>query len=592
MTFNALMLPALPPTAAAALKASDNFGSTAFKSSRPSESTRGSRSFLATLNQVAHRQCPVPGKSTATEAAAEVSSVSGNDPPNSGKTGNLTNDSPNRTEETGMTASAEKSPILDSRRAFRMIHLGLIDFAMADEDSFSDETRSETTDESNSVFPDSLMGYFQPAGQGSLIDWLAGIGPFEQLQANISPEAGNLYLLEQLAAKAASNQQTGDMMGTQAELIGLLQWLNSLSEDTLSNPAASVMDNADTLLGAFLPNQQTVAAASDLNSDTVGTAGQNAAAYQEAIKLEDLLVKMTIPSLPGESDLSEDPTEDPKLAENAKIAGTGKDTPIPLWMPADPNSETLLETPSRPVTENSPLFKINPDVKAAAEQSANPNLVTEGVTTQPSEQSSSIKNSVLNAESLPGAEFNSKITHIEADNKEGGFLFAQDQMPEHLKTLESATRTFEGARSALTPQAMDQIVHKAVLLFNNDQHEVNIELKPEFLGHIRMQIVTENQQVAIKIAAEFPFVKEMLESNLNQLKAALQAQGLQIDALEVSVAHDSHADEDLNQKTAEIAKIRGLSDAAASDDGPSEKTKTSQSGNGEANGEAAIDYFA
>jgi flagellar hook-length control protein FliK len=129
-------------------------------------------------------------------------------------------------------------------------------------------------------------------------------------------------------------------------------------------------------------------------------------------------------------------------------------------------------------------------------------------------------------------------------------------------------------------------------LVNSDQQEVHIELKPEFLGHIRMQIVTENQQVAIKIAAEFPFVKEMLESNLNQLKAELQAQGLQINALEVSIANDSYADGNPNQKPAESAKPIELSDAAATVDGSSEEPRLSPNQNGDVNGETAIDYFA
>jgi flagellar hook-length control protein FliK len=556
MTFNALMPPALPPTSAGALKAAGNSGPTAVKSSRLSESTRGSRSFLATLNEVSHRQYPNHPESTCTKVAADVSADSGKVTPDNEKTRKATTDLPNQVEDTGTTAS--------------------------------NETQSETAEESNSVSLDNLMGYFQPQGQGSLIGWLAGIGPFEQLQAGISPEASNWNLFEQLVAKGAINQGTGDMMGTQAEFIGLWHWLASSPEETLNSPAASLWANGDELLAAFLHMQQTVAAGSGLNADTAETAGQNAASHLDPTKLnEDFLLKMTIPALPGESDLS----EYPKLAENVKMAGAGKDAPIPLWTTADPNSEALFETPSRQVTENSQLFKMTANAKPAAEQSANPNFAIEGVTTQPADHGSSIKSAVLKAESLPIAEFGSKINQIEGDNKDGSFFFAQDQMPEHLKALESATRTLEGARSGLTSQAMDQIVHKAVLLLNNDQHEVHIELKPEFLGHIRMQIVTESQQVAIKITAEFPFVKDMLESNLNQLKAELQAQGLKIDSLEVSVAHDSYAEGDTHHAD-QIAKVQEVRNGTDFDDESSEKQTQSQFQGGGAMAENAIDYFA
>jgi flagellar hook-length control protein FliK len=85
---------------------------------------------------------------------------------------------------------------------------------------------------------------------------------------------------------------------------------------------------------------------------------------------------------------------------------------------------------------------------------------------------------------------------------------------------------------------MDQIVRRAVIQLRNGQHEARIDLRPEFLGHIRMQVVSENQQVTVKILAEYGFVKDMIENNAHQLKADLQQHGLEIDKLEVSVSRD------------------------------------------------------
>ena len=569
MTFNALMLSAPPPTSAAGLKTTGNSGSQEVKSSRLGGSTRGSRSFLATLNEVSHRQYPNHPKSTRAKVAADSDKVT----PDSVKSGKPTNDLPKQIEDNAASATAAVSPILD---------------ALVKDNSVSNETQSENADGSDSVSLENLLGYLQSQGQGSVIDWLAGIGPFEQLQANISPEAGNRYLLEQLVAKGVINQGTADMQGAQTEFMGRWPWLVFSPEDTLNSSAASLWANDDELLAAFLEMQQNSNAGSGVHADTSETADKNVANYLETIKLnDDVLVKMTIPSLPGESDLS----ENPKLAENVQTVGAAKDTSIPLWMTADPNSEALFETPSRKGHENLLPFKMTVTAKAAAEQSVNPNSIPEGVANQPTEQGSNIKGAALKADSLPVAELGSKITRIEGDNKDGSFLFAQDQLPEHLKPLESATRTLEGAQRGLTSQAMDQIVHKAVLLMNNDQHEVRLELKPEFLGHIRMQIVTENQQVAVKIVAELPFVKDMLESNLNQLKAQLQAQGLAIDELEVSVAHDSYSDGD-TYNADKIAKVQEVRNVADFDDESSAKQTQSQVRGGGVIKENAIDYFA
>ena len=106
-----------------------------------------------------------------------------------------------------------------------------------------------------------------------------------------------------------------------------------------------------------------------------------------------------------------------------------------------------------------------------------------------------------------------------------------------------------------------------------------------------MQIISEGQQVAIKMVAELPFVKEMLENNLHQLKAELQAQGLNIDELEVSLAHDSHAERDV-QQNAEAAKRQAGKTGTDSDNGSSEEPGQNQSRDGDPMAETVINYFA
>ena len=93
-------------------------------------------------------------------------------------------------------------------------------------------------------------------------------------------------------------------------------------------------------------------------------------------------------------------------------------------------------------------------------------------------------------------------------------------------------------KSAQT-DTLKQIVNKAALNVGNGRSEFKIDLKPESLGHLKMQILTENNQVTVRILAENPLVKDMIESNLAQLKANFQNQGLEIEKFDVSVARDS-----------------------------------------------------
>jgi hypothetical protein len=53
-----------------------------------------------------------------------------------------------------------------------------------------------------------------------------------------------------------------------------------------------------------------------------------------------------------------------------------------------------------------------------------------------------------------------------------------------------------------------------------------------------MQIVAENQQLTVRIITELPVVRDMIETNLHQLKSELQGQGLQVERIEVAVADD------------------------------------------------------
>jgi flagellar hook-length control protein FliK len=97
----------------------------------------------------------------------------------------------------------------------------------------------------------------------------------------------------------------------------------------------------------------------------------------------------------------------------------------------------------------------------------------------------------------------------------------------------------EMVRRSFQENGVRQLVEKAALNLKNGRQEFRIELKPESLGHVKVQVSTENHQVTIKILTELPVAKEMIENNLHQLKAELQGQGLEIDKFEVSLSQGS-----------------------------------------------------
>jgi hypothetical protein len=228
----------------------------------------------------------------------------------------------------------------------------------------------------------------------------------------------------------------------------------------------------------------------------------------------------------------------------------------------------------------------------AAANSAIQNPSAAGIMAQPADEALNLKGSAFKTHVPTGDVFGGKIFHIEGENKDGGLLYANDQMLERIFKLEDASRTSEPLQRNSSSETLNQIVQKAVLSLKNGQNEVRIDLKPDFLGHIRMQIITESQQVAVKIYAESPFVKDMLESNLHQLKTELQAQGLVIDKLEVFVGHDSDREADPNQNAVELKRSKTTGPNHQTDSDTSEESMELNSASGEGIKETAIDYFA
>ncbi|MDY6880740.1 MAG: flagellar hook-length control protein FliK [Thermodesulfobacteriota bacterium] len=138
--------------------------------------------------------------------------------------------------------------------------------------------------------------------------------------------------------------------------------------------------------------------------------------------------------------------------------------------------------------------------------------------------------------------FIGKVAKADLDN--GEINFSSPGKSSALKSMENMLSTKEGQQlqKPLEARVLTQIVEKAVLNLKESQSAIKINLKPEILGHLKMQISTNDNQVMLRILTETPLVKQIIESNINQLKGTLQTFGLEIDECNVSVAHDSPQD--------------------------------------------------
>ena len=578
MSFNAFILPALPQTTVPGLNGSDNTGSTALKSCRSNESTAKGQGFLATLNQISNTKYDRRRESTGAENTAGVSDHSDNGSIIAGEMNRSNDNAHAAVEGTGVSESLQAAECMHPLNGLGLIQQQFFNFLMSANGSFSAADHPDLTAATKLPLFANLIAALQPEGQ-AVQNGQVGIGLFEQLQANISPEANNLYFFEQLAAGPFNHQDSAGGM----RILGFGNWMATLSEGNPGAQTEALGPNANPALIHLLSMQGTDSAVLGLNAEGDGVGEQKPAANAAPIDLNaEFLLKMSAQSRQAGSDITEN--------TQTAVVGNTKDGRLSSLAAGIQNSEITPDTKFQHETKNSQMHPL-PAADRPSDQTANSKLAAEVAMAKPVEDALNLKGAAFKNQMPLAGEVVDKVIQIDGENKDSSLLSGQDQMSERLAKFETATSTSESTQRSLSSQAMHQIVQKAVLSFNNGQNEIRIDLKPEFLGHIRMQIVMDSHQVAVKILAESPFVKDMLDSNLNQLKADLQAQGLKVDELEVSVAHDSHSGTK-NQTSAGKPKSSALGADKASDEDLSEEQIESLADSSETSAGNAIDFFA
>ncbi|MCJ7615186.1 MAG: flagellar hook-length control protein FliK, partial [Desulfobacterales bacterium] len=149
--------------------------------------------------------------------------------------------------------------------------------------------------------------------------------------------------------------------------------------------------------------------------------------------------------------------------------------------------------------------------------------------------------------------FDKNFSHKEPDNV---LLFPDSRSSDRVSDTGLHAKETQLIQKPLQTEVLTQIVKKAVFNLKNGQTEVKIDLKPEFLGRIQLKISTENHQVMVRMLTEIPLVKDIIENNINHLKAELQSHGLEIDKFDVFLARDSDQYEN-GHENAEFLKKNG-----------------------------------
>lgn len=82
----------------------------------------------------------------------------------------------------------------------------------------------------------------------------------------------------------------------------------------------------------------------------------------------------------------------------------------------------------------------------------------------------------------------------------------------------------------------NKLPEKIVYALKDGVPEMELELDPPSLGRLKMQIVTDDNRVSIKIVTDTPHAKEILDGGIRKLETALIDSGFEIDTLDISLS--------------------------------------------------------
>ncbi|MCL2499228.1 MAG: flagellar hook-length control protein FliK [Defluviitaleaceae bacterium] len=115
----------------------------------------------------------------------------------------------------------------------------------------------------------------------------------------------------------------------------------------------------------------------------------------------------------------------------------------------------------------------------------------------------------------------------------------ENQVEDRVQSVQ-VTQQAQAAQNVDPADVINQIMSQIRVHTGEQVTEMRLTLRPESLGDIVLRVLTQNGIVTAQFIAESQRVREALESSFNQLRDALQDQGIQFSELSVSVRDDEN----------------------------------------------------
>ena len=122
------------------------------------------------------------------------------------------------------------------------------------------------------------------------------------------------------------------------------------------------------------------------------------------------------------------------------------------------------------------------------------------------------------------------------DNKSNVITFNEKMQTIEIATTQKSNDNVQSFVSVETKTIISQIVESFALNQGIDETSIQMQLNPENLGKLFINVTTKEGAVSASIVATNEVVKEALETQIIALKENLNQAGVKVDAVEVTVA--------------------------------------------------------
>ena len=124
-----------------------------------------------------------------------------------------------------------------------------------------------------------------------------------------------------------------------------------------------------------------------------------------------------------------------------------------------------------------------------------------------------------------------KATTTESSEFKNPFLQTIEQAIDHVENIQNVSEATVSGR-----EIVEQIVEQIRVNMNQDSTSLEMQLYPEHLGKIQINVVSKDGVMTARIVAETEAAKQAIEGGLTNLKESLESQNLKVDAIEVMVS--------------------------------------------------------